>query len=167
MGITRFVLLVSVCGVMAPAQTALSSAPAALVVSGDISSPLTLTGADLAKMPRQRIMLQEPDGSKIEYEGVPLLEILKKAGAPVGKELRGKALASYVLATGHDGYQVLFALAEFDPEFADERVIVADQRDGKPLFQYQGPLRIVSGTDKRPARSVRMLEKLEVVRLQK
>ncbi len=167
MGTARFVFLVSVLSALAPAQTAMSPATGTLAVNGDVASPLVLTIADLAKLPRERITLQEPDGSKIEYEGVPVLEILKKAGAPVGKELRGKALASYVLATAHDGYQVVFALAEFDPEFAGERVIVADQRDGKPLFQYQGPLRIVSGSDKRLARSVRMLEKLEVVRLQK
>jgi hypothetical protein len=46
-------------------------------------------------------------------------------------------------------------------------VIVADKRDGKALFEYQGPLRLVIPADKAGARSVRMLEKLEVVQLRK
>ncbi len=106
-------------------------------------------------------------GRKIEYEGVPLREILKKAGAPLGNQLRGKALASYVLAKAHDGYQVVFALGELDAAFGNEKILVADKRDGKPLFGYQGPFRLVCPNDKAGARSVRMLETLEVVRLQK
>jgi hypothetical protein len=47
------------------------------------------------------------------------------------------------------------------------RAIVADKRDGKPLFQYQGPIRLVLPNDKAGARSVRMLEKLEIVKLRK
>ena len=48
-----------------------------------------------------------------------------------------------------------------------EEVIVADTIDGKALFDYQGPFRIVAPHDKRGARSVRMLERLDVVRLKK
>jgi hypothetical protein len=39
--------------------------------------------------------------------------------------------------------------------------------DGTPLFDYQGPLRIVAPGDKRGARSVRMLERIDIVRLRK
>ena len=92
-------------------------------------------------------------------------EILKRAGAPLGNQLRGKALASYVLAKAHDGYQVVFTLGEMDAAFGNEQILVADKRDGKPLFGYQGPFRLVCPNDKAGARSVRMLETLEVVRL--
>ena len=143
------------------------TAPPTLTVSGDIPSQLVLKAEDLAKMPRETVSIPEQDGTKVEYEGVPLREILKRAGAPVEKELRGKALASYVLAKAHDGYQVVFTLAEVAPEFANEPILVADKRDGKPLFGYQGPFRLVCPNDKAGARSVRMLETLEFVRLQK
>ena len=83
------------------------------------------------------------------------------------KALRGKALASYILATASDGYQVVFTIAEVAQEFANEPILVADKRDGKPLFQYQGPLRLVCPNDKAGARSVRMLESLKIVLLQK
>ncbi len=142
-------------------------ATATLIVNGDVSTPLTLKAEDLAKMPRETVSVSEQDGTKVEYEGVALREVLKRAGAPLGNQLRGKALASYVLAKAHDGYQVVFTLAELDAAFANEQILVADKRDGKSLFGYQGPFRLVCPNDKAGARSVRMLETLEIVRLQK
>lgn len=141
--------------------------PALLSVAGDLSSPLKLKADDLANMPRETVSVQEEDGTKVQYEGVPLRELLLRAGAPLGKQLRGKALATYVLAKAQDGYQVVFGLAEVDSSFANETILVADKRDGKPLFGYQGPFRLVCPNDKAGARSVRMLESLEVVRLRK
>jgi hypothetical protein len=43
-----------------------------------------------------------------------------------------------------DGYQVVFALAELDPAFTSNDIIVADTVDGRPLVDDQGPLRIVA-----------------------
>ena len=153
---------------LAAAGLAQEPAPAPLLtISGDISSPLQLRAEDFAKMPRQTVAVDEQDGTKVQYEGVLLKEVLTRAGAPLGKELRGKALASYVLAKAHDGYQVVFALAEVDASFANETILIADKRDGKALFGYQGPFRLVCPNDKAGARSVRMLESLEIVRLRK
>jgi DMSO/TMAO reductase YedYZ molybdopterin-dependent catalytic subunit len=140
---------------------------ATLAVTGDVATPVTLKAEDLAKMPREKVSVTEQDGAKVEYEGVSLREVLKRAGAPVGNQLRGKALASYILAKAQDGYQVVFSLAEVDEAFANEQILVADKRDGKPLFEYQGPFRLVCPNDKAGARSVRMLETLQIVRLQK
>ena len=126
--------------------------------------PLKLTADDLAKMPRQSVTVEEPDGSKATYEGVPLLEVLQRAGAPLGGQLRKQALASYILAKAKDGYQVVFTLAEIDPQFANEVILLADKRNGAPLPQNQGALRLEVGSDKVGARSVRMLESIEFVR---
>jgi len=147
---------------------AFAQAPAGvLAVQGDIATPLSLTADDLAKMPRDTVSVPGPDGSKIVYEGVTLREVLNKAGAPLGEALRGKALASYVLAMAKDGYQVAFTLGELDAQFGNESVLIADRRDGKPLPDKQGPFRLVCPNDKEGARSVRMLETLHVVRLAK
>jgi DMSO/TMAO reductase YedYZ molybdopterin-dependent catalytic subunit len=163
----RLSILAAISGGLVFAQAPQApSAPAALAVTGDVAMPLTLKPDDLAKMPRETASVLEQDGTKVEYEGVPLREILKQAGVPLGK-LRGKALASYVLAKAHDGYQVVFAVGEIDAEFGNAQILVADKRDGKSLFGYQGPFRLVCPNDKAGARSVRMLETLEVVRLQK
>lgn len=143
------------------------SAPAILAVTGDVTSPLQLKAEDLAKMPRETVSVKQEDGTSNQYEGVPLREILARAGAPLGKQLRGKALTTYILAKAHDGYEVVFSLAEFDAAFGNESILVADKRDGKALFGYQGPFRLVCPNDKAGARSVRMLESIEVVRLSK
>lgn len=144
-----------------------SPAAAVLAVQGDIAMPLSLTAEDLGKMSRETATVPAPDGSKIVYEGVTLFELLRKAGAPFGKQLRGNALVTYVLAKAHDGYQVAFTLGEVDPQFGNQSILVADKRDGKLLPDKQGPFRLVCPNDKEGARSVRMLETLEVRRLAK
>lgn len=136
-----------------------------LAISGDLPEPLEL---ELTGLPRETAtLLDEKTNRRVPYEGVTVEAILQKAGLPVGKELRGKALAIYLLAEAKDGYQVVFSLGELDPSLSGARVIVADRREGKPLSDYEGPLRLIVDGDKRPARSVRMLQKLEVVRLRK
>lgn len=154
------------CCALLVAQTS-SRAAEDLLLDGDVATPLKLTAADLATMPRETASLAEPDGSTIPYEGVPIIEVLKKAGLQFGKEMRGKALAGYLLVEARDGYQVVFSMGELDPELTGSRIIVADRRDGKPLSVQQGPIRLVVSGDKRPARSVRMIERLHVVRLRK
>jgi DMSO/TMAO reductase YedYZ molybdopterin-dependent catalytic subunit len=138
----------------------------AIQISGAVKQPLTLTADDLAKMPRASVRTTN-NGMETVYEGVWLHEVLKKAGVPQGNELRGKALASYVLAEAQDGYQVLFSLAEVDPAFIDNEILLADTANGKPLFGAQGRFRLVAARDKPGARSVRMLTKLEVVQVRK
>jgi DMSO/TMAO reductase YedYZ molybdopterin-dependent catalytic subunit len=155
-------------GFLASALLFSQAPPAAvLAVQGEIPSPLSLTADDLAKMPRETATVPAADGTKIVYEGVTLRAVLEKAGAPFGKKLRGKVLTTYVLAKAMDGYQVIFTLGEIDPDFGNETILLADKRDGKPLPDKQGPFRLVCPNDHEGARSVRMLESLEVVRLAK
>jgi len=140
---------------------------AKLTIAGDVTNPLTLTKTDLAKMPRTSVTVKGEGDEETTYEGVLLYDVLKQAGAPLDKQLMGKALASYVLAEARDGYQVVYTLTELDPSFTSNKIIVADTVNGKPLFQYQGPLRLVVPGEKKAARSLRMLEKITVVRLRK
>jgi DMSO/TMAO reductase YedYZ molybdopterin-dependent catalytic subunit len=140
-----------------------------LSIAGDVAKPLTLSKADLAQMPRTSVTVKAEgeEGTDTTYEGVLLYDILKQAGAPLDKQLMGKALASYVLAEARDGYQVVYTLTEIDPSFTNNKIIVADTVNGKPLFDYQGPFRLVVPGEKKGARSIRMLEKITVVRLRK
>src|SRR5262245_39900267 len=147
----------------APVATA---APSTLTVGGDVPHPLTLSPADIKSMPRTTVTVSE-EGRDVKYEGVLVGELLKRAEAPVGRDLTGQAVATYVLCKAKDGYQVVFSLPELDPAFTANDIIVADTIDGKPLFDYQGPWRIVAPHDKRGARSIRMLLSIEVVRLRK
>jgi hypothetical protein len=82
--------------------------------------------------------------------------------APLGRELRGKNLAVYLVAEGADGYRAVIALPELDAGFTDEVLLVADRRDGQGLAEGEGPLRLVVPGDRRPARWVRQLVRLRL-----
>ena len=101
-------------------------------------------------------------GLRTTFEGVALCDVLAKAGVPLGEALRGKALSRVIIASAPDGYQVTYAIAEVDAAFTDQIILVADRRDGRPLLPDTGPLQIVVPNDKRPARWVRQVSKLEV-----
>ncbi len=154
-------------GAPAAAQTA---AGPALVVVGDVPTPLSLSLSldDLRHMPRKTLTVMNSHNGKQEtYEGVLLAELWKRAGLPQGEALRGAAMATYVIAEGSDGYRALFSAAELDSSFQDSDVIVADTMDGAPLGPREGPLKLVAPHDKRPGRWVRMLRSLNVGKVPK
>ncbi len=137
-----------------------------LVIKVGDKPELTMTEDDLRKMPRRSMTVNE-HGQTVQYEGVLLHDVLAKAGAPFGEQLRGKALSNYMLATGRDGYAVVYSLTEMDATFSEGDLLLADKSEGAPLKETQGPFRIVAPHDKKPARSLRMLERLDVVQLRK
>jgi DMSO/TMAO reductase YedYZ molybdopterin-dependent catalytic subunit len=136
-----------------------------LTVAGDVTTPLTLSIADLKKMPRKTVTVMNPHEKKMTtYEGVLLEDVLHRAGAMQGDQLRGLALSMYVVVEAADGYRVVFSLAELDSAFYESDVLVADTMDDAPLNATSGPLRLVAPHDKRPARWVRMLKSIKVLR---
>jgi DMSO/TMAO reductase YedYZ molybdopterin-dependent catalytic subunit len=140
-------------------------AVAELRITGAVSTPLVLTVTDLKKMPRKTLSVVNPHEKKKEtYEGVLLEELLHKAGVPQGEQLRGASMATYVIAEATDGYRVVFSLAELDSGILESEIIVADTMDGAPLSAQQGPFRLVAPREKRPARWVRMLKSITVMR---
>ena len=148
------------------AQVAQATATVAeLRIGGEVSTPLVLSVADLKKMPRKTLSVVNPHDNKTEtYEGVLLEELLKRAGVAQGEKLRGALMATYVIAEAEDGYRVVFSLAELDSGILDSDVIVADTMNGESLAPKQGPFRLVAPHEKRPARWVRMLKSITVVR---
>ncbi|MBN9384328.1 MAG: molybdopterin-dependent oxidoreductase [Chitinophagaceae bacterium] len=125
----------------------------AIKVSGEVTKPLQLQTADLAKMKRVTVSMRDRDGNEHPYTGVPVAEILDQAGVTTGKQLRGENLTKYLLVKCADGYEVLFSLAELDSSFTDRTVIIADSSEGKPLPAGKGPFRLVVPGEKKPARS--------------
>jgi hypothetical protein len=164
------ILLATVPVLLSPpttrAQTsAVTAAPAELHITDAVSTPLVLTVSDLKKMPRKTLTVLNPHDKKTEtYEGVLLEGLLQKAGVPHGEDLRGPAMTTYVIAEAEDGYRVVYSLAELDSGILDSDVIVADTLDGAPMAAKLGPFRLVAPHEKRPARWVRMLKIITVVR---
>jgi DMSO/TMAO reductase YedYZ molybdopterin-dependent catalytic subunit len=157
----RLPLLLLLC---VPAS-AFAQAPPAVVlhVTGEVPNHLDLSLGDLAAFHQETIRVTDEKGAPAEYAGVPVAEILKKAGAPLGKEMKGAKMGVGLVARASDGYHVLFALAEFDSAFTDRVILLANRRDGKPLDSGEGPLRFVVPGDKRHARWIRRVNTIEVL----
>jgi DMSO/TMAO reductase YedYZ molybdopterin-dependent catalytic subunit len=124
--------------------------PPHITVDGDIDNPIELTASDLQSMPRIKVPSHDRDGDAT-FEGVRLSDIVKRAKPRLGE----KPMRGTLLVKGADGYQVVFSLVEIDPDFNDNTIILADQRNGKPLPDPQGPFQIIAPNDKIHARWVR------------
>lgn len=154
------VLILLTCGLV-KAQTTTNTH--IITVEGEVLKPLSLSSIDIAAMKHMDIQTKDKDGVTHVYSGVPLSEILTMAGVSLGKELRGKNLAKLLLVKASDGYEVVFALPEIDPEFSDKVILLADKMDGKSLAAGIGPFRIVVPEEKRQARWIREVTILKVI----
>jgi DMSO/TMAO reductase YedYZ molybdopterin-dependent catalytic subunit len=169
MNIARTPWLVLVMAVLphptaAPGQDPATTSKVVLRVGGDVPRPLELTAPEFGRLPRQAVRAKDHDGKEAEFEGVPLVEVLKTSGVKFGQDLRGPALASYLVVEAADAYRAVFALPELDPAFTDRVILLADRRDGKPLGGSAGPLRVIVPGEKRHARWVRQVIGLRVGR---
>ena len=148
-----------------PSQTAqtVPNSKVSLLITGDANhAPSNLSLAEIRALPHVDVKVHNGHTNTDEtYSGVPLVVLLAKVDAPLGENLRGKALTNYVVVTGSDGYSVLLSLAEVDPMFHDGQIVVADSRDGQPLTT-SGPYQLIVSEDKRPARWVRNLISIAV-----
>ena len=95
------------------------------------------------------------------YSGVPLIDLLTQLGVP--DKPHGKEFLLYLVAAGSDGYQVVYSLGELTPDVYDATVLVADTQDGKPIAD-DGPLKLVATGERRPARWVRNLVAIRVLK---
>jgi DMSO/TMAO reductase YedYZ molybdopterin-dependent catalytic subunit len=147
------------------AQSKPATGPSEIKIGEAVKIPFTVTAADLRKMPRTTLRVENLHSQKTEvYEGVPIAALLEKAGVPQGEQIRGAALATYVLVDAVDDYRVVFSLAELDSGFEDSEVLLADTMDGAPLPAGLGQFRLIAPHEKRPARWVDMVRSITVVR---
>ena len=152
------------CVPFVPQTTSATSVdPEILTIDGVVPKPQKLTAADLAKLPRRSVQIKAADGSVSTYEGPILADVLALAGVVFGPELKGPALANYVVVTGADKFRVVFALPELDSSFTDRVILLADKRDGKPLSAAEGPLRSIVPDEKRRSRWVNQVVSLTVL----
>jgi DMSO/TMAO reductase YedYZ molybdopterin-dependent catalytic subunit len=140
------------------------SAKVVLEVVGEVERPLGLSAEDLAGMIRKSVRAKDHKGVEGTWEGVAVFDLLTKAGARVGEKLRGGAMVDYLVVEASDGYRAVFALPEIDPAFTDRVVLLADRRDGRPMVDPEGPLRIVVPGEKKHARWVRQVTRLTLRR---
>lgn len=157
-------LFIGLLGAMLlPAAThAQTTKEATVKISGEVSTPFDLKLADLAQYTQTEVVRKDRDGKDHTYTGVLLSAILQKAGATMGKDLKGENLTKFATIEASDGYQVIFALAELDKDFTDRQIILATKIDGQPLALADGPFRVIVEGEKKPARCIKQVTAIKV-----
>jgi hypothetical protein len=122
---------------------------------------VVLTPADLKALPRAQATFQAK-GHAVTFEGAVLNAALLKAGVVSGDRLMGRYLNQVVVAKAADGFTSILSLAETDPFYRANPVIIADTKDGAPLDAKEGPYRLVVDGDLHPSRSPRQVVSIEV-----
>ena len=153
--------------VLAGSAPGAAQAPASLQLVSEAGTTMEIPLDSLRHLPQVELRGQIHDGPELVFRGPALDAVLAMAGAPEGRDLRGPALRLVVLAEARDGYAVVYSLAELSPDLGARRGIVAIEQDGQPLGEKDGPMRIVLEGEKRPARWIRQLERLRIVRVGK
>ena len=118
--------------------------------------PSTLSRSSLKTLGR--------DGKEHVYSGVLLSELLTKSGIALGN--KRESIISYVILKAKDGYKSIFSLAEIDPLFAEQPILIADKIDGNALSHSDAPFQIIVPGDKIQTRWVRQLVSIELVRIE-
>ena len=122
---------------------------------------VTLSPKDLAALPRAKATIQVK-GAAVTYEGVRLDAVLAQTGVVHGERLMGRYLNQVIIARAADGFFSVLSLAETDPVYRANPVVVADTVNGHKLDDREGPYRLVVDGDLRPSRAPRQLVSIEV-----
>lgn len=143
--------------------------PALLRIQGVGDATLSLSAADFKKLKRQSIEDKRTvtrDGAArettVRYGGVLLADLLEHAG--IGRLEPRAQRRSAIFAIASDNYQAAFSWGEIFNSEAGTRILVIDERDGKPLGAAEGPLSLAVFSDQRfGPRHVKWLTQLRVV----
>ena len=154
------------CGTLSAGVQPATSDQATVRVTGKVERPLVVSEAELQSFPRKHLTVTDEKGAQVIYDGVPVAELLRRAGTPLGKQLKGVQMRLFVVVGASDGYQAVFALPEFDPDFTDRAIILADRKNGKAMQSPEGPFRLIVEGEKRHARWVREVTMLDVEQAQ-
>lgn len=167
-------VLLAGCGAPAPASVApapTGSSPAPppirpgqIRVAGAVHTPSTLTEAQLAAMPSRTVQVRfgtEKGGEQHSETGVPLLDLIDRAGPVLTPGRKHDVMSVGILVVGSDGYRALLSYGEISPDAGDRPALLATSQDGAPL----GNPRLVLPGDVKGARYVSGVVELDVVHL--
>lgn len=139
----------------------------AATITGDVKAPLTLQVEMLREFAASAQVTfkssHEVDGKKTEsvVRGARLRALLEEAGLAERDRLDWRK--TVVVALARDGYRVAFSWPELVNTEPGQQVMVAYERDGRPLDDSEGPLALYAPADIRPGpRHVKWLSTIEV-----
>jgi len=121
----------------------------------------TIAPSSLLGKNSRDVRLEDTQGNLTIYHGVPLLEVLENNGLDL-KTMASERLTApaIVLASGRDGYTVVFSVGELRMERANPKVFLVAETASGPLPENQGPVRLIVYGDK--ARSAYGLARIEL-----
>lgn len=153
-----------------PAPPPTPAAAPAVRLGGAVDRPAALTAADLAaRTPiTQTVSFSSGSGPQTHtYTGAGLWPLLSDAGIQLDGAIKNDVLSRYLLATGSDGYKVVFALGELSPDFGNKPSVVAYAETASgtsaPLGTADGPFRVTAPGDVKGGRYVSNLVRLDVM----
>jgi len=132
---------------------------ASVAISGLVRSPATFTVADLRRLPAvTRTVPIRTDttkaGAPVSYTGPTLYAVLQQAGLVPNASFKNDLLRQFVTIVGSDTYQVTVALAEILPTFGNQQVLLAYEKDARPLGSDEGAVRLIVPGDRLAGRDV-------------
>ena len=101
-----------------------------VVVSGAVDHPTTYTAASLNALPQVAQTDTFASGTTPQthtYTGPTIWNAINATGIQTTPGVKNDILDRYVLATGTDGYRVVYSMGELDPAFGNRADLVATQ----------------------------------------
>ena len=157
------------CAALMAATAAPAATPTSAVkVFGAVDSPRTWTADALAQLPptiQTDTFLSGATPQTHTYVGPTLWGLLSQSGLQLTAGVKNDVLNRYVVATGSDGYRVVYSLGELSPSFGNLPDLVATQEvtvGGLTPLAGDGLARITAPGDVRGGRYLSNLASLEV-----
>jgi DMSO/TMAO reductase YedYZ molybdopterin-dependent catalytic subunit len=96
------------------------------------------------------------------YKGVPLKDAMLAAGY---KGTRGPddGIEDMIRVIGSDGYGCVLSWAEVFDQDTSDNIILAYEKDGKPLDEEEGPIRLVTANDNYVGRYIKNVVQIDAV----
>ena len=124
---------------------------------------MVLSLLDLQALPQATVIVFNGHSKTEEtYTGPLVSDVMAKVGFLLSGATEHEVLRSYVVATGTDGYFVVFSAAELQGALHKGQSIVALSKAGQPLTE-NGAFQLIDSLDVKPARWVRNLNNLAVI----
>lgn len=140
-----------------------------LTVTGAVASPTLYDPAGLQALPAITQTVTFNSGNTPQthtYTGASLWGVVNAAGITVDPLIKNDVLTKYVVATGTDGYRVVYSMGEIKPDFGNrpDLVAYAETIDGvsSPLGAADGFARTTAVGDVKGGRYVSNLTSLDV-----
>jgi DMSO/TMAO reductase YedYZ molybdopterin-dependent catalytic subunit len=133
----------------------------AIAIAGAVQKPETLTLQDLQKLPLTTVSVSfETDkGSESATYAGALFWTAVSAAAPIDSAGKNTRIRHTFLVSGRDGYAAALSEGEIDPKLEGKSVILAYEKDGKPLTDG---IRLTIPGDHHGARAVRDVVRIDV-----